>query len=523
MLIPWSGRFDSSIAYQFTDPIRSSRIPCDFRLRTNLIRSFLVNTVIMASTVVDRIQAALPNIPGVEFSKVIDRREKTLINVNSANPLKARALLSTVDFAKTIGAKVLAMRKTMANGFMVLVQDPKYGKPVYIRIRRGGIHSKGISNEAGLVATIQGALQEGLKNVLFKDEVGGSISIVDVATVRQVGNEAGSRMGNRGDIELTDSSGKAHRISIKKENASGVAGLIKFLKTRRLKIQKALKPLIQSGAITLPATGLVSVPVKNPNLFKYCWFGNDIDAGGGVVIGNFEGNDHFTLDETGNTVVVNCLRVFSPKDNIDDLIEGDLTGVYLLMRVSTRPPHHMEIIGARNRRMAARYEIPNFEIDDITSEGVEELCVEDDSEGIVIYRIGKIDHMADSKEGLYFTSDPAYFDHNDYFVGYSPDQAESYVLLPNARVWDPAAEFEYFDPNGWSDIRCMMSDLEKFGIEDECDFEMPEDEGVTSTEGLARAGKKLGYDAAVIRGIPMLRGKTIDEYAIYNPSVLKPL
>ena len=337
-----------------------------------------VNTVIMAKTVIDRIQAALANVQDVEFSKVIDRRERTIVNVNAPSPLRARALLAAPAFATAIGAKVVPLRKTHANGFSLQVTDLKYGKPVLIRIRKGGIHARGISNEAGLVATIQGALQEGIKHVLLKDETGGSISILNVTAVRQVGNEAGSRMGNRGDIELTDGDGKAHRISIKKENASGVAGLIRFLKARRLKIQKALAPLIVSGEIKLPANGLVSVPVKNPNLFKFCWFGNDIDKGGGVVIGNFEGNDHFTLDETGNTVVVNCLKVFSPNDNLNKLIEGDLTGICLLMRVNPRT-HHMDVIGAKNKRMAGRYEIP-FEIDDITSESSFDMMVYEDDD-----------------------------------------------------------------------------------------------------------------------------------------------
>lgn len=157
---------------------------------------------------------------------------------------------------------------------------------------------------------------------------------------------------------------------------------------------------------------------------------------------------------------------------------------------------------------------------------LDEMILEENENGIMLYRVGGIDKMLDSRKGLFFSTNLDYFRNNDNLgKDYSPEKARRYRLLPNAKVFDPAKEFEYFDPNSWWDIRCMMSDLNRFGIEDECDFEMDEEYGVTSTDGLALAGKKLGYDATVIRGIPRDRWmhNPFDEYAVYNPAVLRRL
>ena len=66
------------------------------------------------------------------------------------------------------------------------------------------------------------------------------------------------------------------------------------------------------------------------------------------------------------------------RDNLNKLIEGDLTGICLLMRVNPRT-HHMDVIGAKKKRMAGRYEIP-FEIDDITSESSFDMMVYEDDD-----------------------------------------------------------------------------------------------------------------------------------------------
>ena len=316
---------------------------------------------------IEKIKQALTNVKDVEFSKTNVFRQRTIINVNSSNPAKAKKALVTTEFATAIGATVVPMRKTKGNGFMVYIQDLSYPKPLYIRIRKGGAFASGIGNEKGLVATIESSLETGVTNVMFKDSVGGSFTVSDVASIRQTGNDAGSRMGNRGDVELVDRKGVKHRISIKKENANGVAGLKRYLDKFRRKIQTNLKQFFaENPDIQIHPQGWISVPVMNPVMFKFCWFGNDIDEGGGVIVGNFEDESSFTLSPDGGTLVVKCLRAFSPNDNLNDLMEGDYTGIYLLMNFNLRK-QHLEIVGAKTKRMAGRYELPGFTIDDVTN------------------------------------------------------------------------------------------------------------------------------------------------------------
>jgi len=149
--------------------------------------------------------------------------------------------------------------------------------------------------------------------------------------------------------------------------------------------------------------------------------------------------------------------------------------------------------------------------------------------GITLYRVGPIDYMVSSPVGIFFTPDLSYLDGNPNLgPDYSHTKAKKYKLLPTARVWDPAKEFEYYSPDSWSSILCKASDLQRFNIDDECDYEgLNDDYGITSTDGLAFAGKKLGYDATLIREVPWDSSTyyhtRYDEYAVYNPAVIKPL
>lgn len=147
---------------------------------------------------------------------------------------------------------------------------------------------------------------------------------------------------------------------------------------------------------------------------------------------------------------------------------------------------------------------------------------EDISDGIILYRSGSIapDIILNSDRGVFFTSDASYFDNHPKMQ--FDEDFQKYLLLPTARVWDPSAEFDMFEIDGYDKICCLISDLDKFGIDDECDWELDEKLGVTSSDGLAIAGKKLGYDATVIRNIWYHHG-TFDEYAVYNPSVIRTL
>ncbi len=315
--------------------------------------------------IIDRIKTALESIPGAEFSKIIEQRAKTIVNVNSANPLKARALMSRPEFANACQAQVTPLRKTISNGISLYVEDPAYGKPIIIRIRKGGNLARGIGNEATLVSIIDNAIQSGASSIIFKDDKNGSIIVKNPTAVRGVGNEAGSRMGNRADIEITDENGTAHRISVKKDNFSAIAKLKRFFASRRLKIQRSLRDFAAATNMEFPRKGLIAVPVKNASLFKFCWFGNDIDENGGVVEGNFEKDGLVTADEAKNAVIIKCTRAFSSKDNINKLMTDASTSAWLIGRVNKY--WHLEIIGVFNSGMSKNYILPNFEIDGVTN------------------------------------------------------------------------------------------------------------------------------------------------------------
>ena len=142
--------------------------------------------------------------------------------------------------------------------------------------------------------------------------------------------------------------------------------------------------------------------------------------------------------------------------------------------------------------------------------------------GTILYRSGSTDPniIANSTKGVFFVTDPEYFNDHPYMD--FDEQYKQYLLLPSARVWEPEKEFEVFEINNWDYISCLLSDLEKFGLYDECDWEIEDGYGVTSTDGLAIAGKKLGYDAMAIHHIYYHHGY-FDEYVVYNPAVLREL
>ena len=76
--------------------------------------------------------------------------------------------------------------------------------------------------------------------------------------------------------------------------------------------------------------------------------------------------------------------------------------------------------------------------------------------GVILYRDGSLDYMEASNCGVFFTTDLEYLRDNDMLSGYSPENAKKYLLLPSAKVWDPAKEFSQYEPNSFSEI-CSFS------------------------------------------------------------------
>ena len=333
------------------------------------LKRFIHESIGPRLNVVERIKIALQTIPDVAFSKVIEQRAKTIINVNSKNPLKARALMSRPQFAQACKAQVIPLRKTIRTRFSLCVQDQRYGKPVIIFIRTGGDLGRGMKNEVGIASIIENKIQSGISSIIFKDDKGGKIVINNPVSIRRVGSDPGSRMGNRADIEIMDEAGIAHRISVKKGNFNAIAKTKRFFATRQFRIQKSLRAFVAANNIEIPPKGYISVPVRNPSLFKFCWFGKDIDQNGGVIEGDFENNSFMTVDEASNSAVIKCIRVFSPNDNINKLMTDESTCAWLIMKIVNNQ-WRMEIIGVYNNSMAKKHFLPGFEIDGVTNDQV---------------------------------------------------------------------------------------------------------------------------------------------------------
>lgn len=150
--------------------------------------------------------------------------------------------------------------------------------------------------------------------------------------------------------------------------------------------------------------------------------------------------------------------------------------------------------------------------------------------GVVLWRVWTDDGKKDSPppesfhsdRGVFFASNPEYFKYQT-ILGYQNLTSVPYLLKSGVKVFDQLDENSEIGSkaiiNTWSDIRLPGPIMRKYDIEDECDFEMDGDFGVTSTDGLGIVGRKLGYDATVIKNIPSDHGwdgKVYTEWVVYD-------
>lgn len=125
--------------------------------------------------------------------------------------------------------------------------------------------------------------------------------------------------------------------------------------------------------------------------------------------------------------------------------------------------------------------------------------------------------------GVFYADDIDYFKASD--TGYSAKDAKSFFMNPDG-FFDPLSEMKDVVVNGWSDILGRRSDFERFDIEDESEgdrgkYRNGEEICQTSTDGLALAGQRLGYDGVVLKDIPTNTSKTYSEYAVFNSNSVK--
>ncbi len=134
-----------------------------------------------------------------------------------------------------------------------------------------------------------------------------------------------------------------------------------------------------------------------------------------------------------------------------------------------------------------------------------------------VYRVGQVEDF--KTYGLFFAFDLDYYANSD--TSYTADRAVEYLFDLNANIWNPIDELN-LDVWEWSRIDGKTVDFEKYGIRDECDWEMSEEFSSTSTDGLWRAGKKLGYQAVYLHGMHYSSsGTDIDELVVFDKSLIE--
>ena len=125
--------------------------------------------------------------------------------------------------------------------------------------------------------------------------------------------------------------------------------------------------------------------------------------------------------------------------------------------------------------------------------------------------------------GVFYAESLDYFDHSD--TGHRRADAKPFFLNTTG-FFDPMNEMRNLIVNSWGDILGRESDFEKFGIEDETfddrgQYNDGEEILVTSTDGLAYAAQKQGYNGVILRDIPQNDGRAFTEYAAYNSNSVK--
>lgn len=125
--------------------------------------------------------------------------------------------------------------------------------------------------------------------------------------------------------------------------------------------------------------------------------------------------------------------------------------------------------------------------------------------------------------GVFYAESLDYFDFSD--TGHRREKAKPFFINTTG-FFDPMNEMRNLIVNSWGDILGRQSDFEKFDIEDEThedrgQYNDGEEILVTSTDGLAIAAQRQGYNGVILRDVPQNNGKAFTEFAVYNSNSVK--
>lgn len=137
---------------------------------------------------------------------------------------------------------------------------------------------------------------------------------------------------------------------------------------------------------------------------------------------------------------------------------------------------------------------------------------------VPVHRVGQVEDFREW--GLFFAFDLDYFDQS--MTSYKRTEAVEYLLDLNAKIWDPVTELN-LEVDSWSAIYGLTTDFDKYRIAENDEYEAIEGYSVTTTDDLASAGKRLGYQAVYLTGIPGGAGwgDNFDEIAVFDKSIIE--
>ena len=296
----------------------------------------------VADTIIDE----LTIFPDITFSKEEETDDYIVIVVNANDPVKARNDLCSYKFSHATNLIIEPIRKSKGDGLRLAVYDEDgdpFDKDVYIQIRKGGAFNAGVGNEINFVNILQNVNSD---TIVFKDKNGKKLVLKNIESIRDCSKDPGSRMGNRADAEII-TNGKPFRISLKKDSAYKVAGLIKRFANESYKIGKLVRQYYLDNGMDYKQTPYITIPITNPELYRWCVFGNDIQKNGAVIQSTISQDD--IVEQNGKTII-----------NVDQIVlptESDATlmkefPVYMLLAVDKRGTVEVRaaVIGAFGRR-----------------------------------------------------------------------------------------------------------------------------------------------------------------------------
>ncbi len=319
----------------------------------NLLRKYLLESEEFVDVddfdideIIDSIVMNLKMFKDITFSKIDETEDYVIVTVNANNPLKARSDLASWKFSHATNFIVEPMRKTSRDGFQLEVYDENgmpFEKAIYIRIRRGGQFNAGVQHEMDFISLLKNLNAD---SICFKDNDGNKLVLNDVENIRDCSKDAGSRTGNRADIEITYGGGKVSRISLKKDSAHKVAGLIRKFASESFKIGRAVRQQFIKKKIPF-SDRLITVPITNPDLYLWCMFGNDIKSNGAIIKTTIKPEDAKVV---GNKAIISVNQLVSPKLDVKTLMQKYPIYFYMDMDKRGRVTVNSAVMGVFGRR-----------------------------------------------------------------------------------------------------------------------------------------------------------------------------